>query len=235
MRSFRPLYLLSPICLFRCGVKGRVVDSTFLPGAPNPCEPTRPTSEGRTLKGIRGHPVRAPWRQAILMGGHSAIRQYREAFVGLRNNVRMGDEADDVVHVWHTSPFIRWVCFPGIGGSPLVFFLATAPAWSLLFTLPWLYVSYRCWFRPFVKADRRGLTIGNPFSTRRLAWSEILTFEVTTSDFPRVKVATTSGDEIRIVATAVAKTPSDHVIDEGRTEGIADVLGQLHKRFTARS
>ena len=152
--------------------------------------------------------------------------------------VRMGDDADDVVHVWHSSPFIRWVCFPGIGGAPLVFFLAMIPsqpalAWSLVFTLPWLYFSYRCWFRPFVKADRRGLTIGNPFSTRQLAWSEIMTFEVTTQEFPRVQVTTTSGDKIRMVATAVAKTPSDHVIDEGRMEGIADVLCQLHERFTA--
>jgi hypothetical protein len=54
-------------------------------------------------------------------------------------------------------------------------------------------------------------------------------------DFPSVKVVTTSGDEIKMVATAVAKTASDHVIDEGRAEGIADVLGQLHERFTAFS
>jgi hypothetical protein len=52
---------------------------------------------------------------------------------------------------------------------------------------------------------------------------------------PRVKVVTNGGDEIKMVATAVAKTPSDHVVDQGRTEGIADDLGRLQKRFTAPS
>jgi len=43
------------------------------------------------------------------------------------------------------------------------------------------------------------------------------------------------GDEIKIVATAAAKTQSGHVIDAGRTEGIAEALEGLHRRYTTHS
>ena len=115
-----------------------------------------------------------------MVAGHPVSGIAERSSLGWATLVRVESDEEELVSVWRVSRFIRWVCFPGLGGAPLVVFLAASSslnpaqlAWWLVFLVPWVYLSYRCWFRPFVKADPSGLTIGNPFSTRKLSWSEV--------------------------------------------------------------
>ena len=136
-------------------------------------------------------------------------------------------------YMWHVTPFLRWVCAPFLGLLPLVFFFGIiftdgVEVGGFVFAVPWLYLCYRLWFRPFLKVTRSRLVIGNVFSTEELSWEEVATIEMSTKGSV-LCLDTKDGRKIRIMATAQAPRASGGYIDEGRADEILHTLKRLQE------